>query len=213
MSSSAPSREAPVVNLVPIPLHTMGCSDTLPRCSMTEGCLELSHWLGARAAQHHAKGNLTRVPWIFPCHRALHPQGLPTGDISGGHESAFHSLLKILILPLVFMPFKSGNEFYNFSSGAQLVARVVKLNFINISCWDQGKSIKKAERKREKERQKGKKLRKEKKSNSAGLLRAQLNDGHGPESAEDGMHLGQALPPSLPLPSAARLPGQMLLPG
>lgn len=43
------------------------------------------------------------------------------------------------------MPFKSGNEFYNFSSGAQLVARVVKLNFINISCWDQGKSIKKAE--------------------------------------------------------------------
>lgn len=59
------------------------------------------------------------------------------------------------------MPFKSGNEFYNFSSGAQLVARVVKLNFINISCWDQGKSIKKAERKREKEREKGKKLRKE----------------------------------------------------
>jgi len=57
-----------------------------------------------------------------------------------------------LILPLVFMPFKSGNEFYNFSSGAQLVARVVKLNFINISCWDQGKSIKKAERERERER-------------------------------------------------------------
>lgn len=85
---------------------------------------------------------------------ALHPQGLPTGEISGGHESAFHSLLKILILPLVFMPFKSGNEFYNFSSGAQLVARVVKLNFINISCWDQGKSIKKAERKR-RERSKG----------------------------------------------------------
>jgi len=61
------------------------------------------------------------------------------------------------------MPFKSGNEFYNFSSGAQLVARVVKLNFINISCWDQGKSIKKAEREREreKEREKGKKQRKE----------------------------------------------------
>ena len=113
------------------------------------------------------------------------------------------------------MPFKSGNEFYNFSSGAQLVARVVKLNFINISCWDQGKSIKKAEREREREREReGKEAKeREKKSNSAGLLRAQLNDGHGPESTEDSMHLGQALPPSLPLPSAARLPGQMLLPG
>lgn len=55
------------------------------------------------------------------------------------------------------MPFKSGNEFYNFSSGAQLVARVIKLNFINISHWDQGKSIKKAER--EKEKEKGKEQR------------------------------------------------------
>lgn len=57
------------------------------------------------------------------------------------------------------MPFKSGNEFYNFSSGAQLVARVVKLNFINISCWDQGKSIKKAEREKEREKEKGKEQR------------------------------------------------------
>ena len=110
-------------------------------------------------AHHLAEGNPTGVSWISPCCEALHPQGLPTGDISGGHESAFHSLLKILILPLVFMPFKSGNEFYNFSSGAQLVARVVKLNFINISSWDQGESIKKAEREREREREKGKEQR------------------------------------------------------
>lgn len=103
-------------------------------------------------AHHPPEGNPTGVLWISSRCGALHPQGLPTGDISGGHESAFHSLLKILILPLVFMPFKSGNEFYNFSSGAQLVARVVKLNFINISCWDQGKSIKKAERERERKR-------------------------------------------------------------
>lgn len=103
------------------------------------------------------RGQRRWEPLDLPSLCSLAPTGLPTGEISGGHESAFHSLLKILILPLVFMPFKSGNEFYNFSSGAQLVARVVKLNFINISHWDLRKSIKEAER--EKEKEKGKEQR------------------------------------------------------
>lgn len=107
------------------------------------------------------------------------------------------------------MPFKSGNEFYNFSSGAQLVARVVKLNFINISCWDQEKNIEEAEREREREGKGAKAIEKERNLDKE----AQLNTSHDHASTEGGVCLGQALPAALSPPPAAGLPGQMLLPG
>lgn len=107
------------------------------------------------------------------------------------------------------MPFKSGNEFYNFSSGVQLVARVVKLNFINISCWDLRKSINKAEREREIEGKGAKAI--EKQGNLS--EEDQLSTSHGHASAEHEVCLGLALPAALPPPPAARLPGQMLFSG